>query len=192
MRPAKLKVYQMTVKNLGGFALPKSVMNKVRGDYGNVVTEQSKPPELLPAETKLPPLQQRSIPPKEPGYREQCRAKVRNDELGKLVVEHAALLSEMDFNSYVQATRNRGDLLPNPSVFGSHPAFPFLKRIAKHGVPVVTSSLPWTEEMRQQQLKRGPHKSCNEHLKFLRAEMAEFVTQGYWSVVPYRTLMKTL
>jgi hypothetical protein len=105
--------------------------------------------------------------PREAGYREQCQARVKNDELGKLIVDHSALLSDLGFNQYVHTTPNQGDLLPNPSMVGNHPAFPFLERLAKHGVPMVESSVPWTEGERKQRLKRGPHKSCNEHLKFL-------------------------
>jgi hypothetical protein len=81
-------------------------------------------------------------------------------------VEHSALLSDLGFNQCVHAARNRGVLLPNPSMVGNHPAFPFLETLAKHGVPMVTSSVPWTEGECKQRLKRGPHKSCNKHLKF--------------------------
>jgi hypothetical protein len=39
-------------------------------------------------------------------------------------------------------------------------------------------------------MKRGPHKSSNEHAKFLREELLDFVQKGFWMILPYRLLKK--
>jgi hypothetical protein len=49
---------------------------------------------------------------------------------------------------------------------------------------------PWTEQQREETLKRGPHKSSNEHADFLREELLDFVQKGFWMVLPYRLLKK--
>ena len=47
---------------------------------------------------------------------------------------------------------------------------------------------PWSESDLEYRLSRGSHKSCDEHLDFLRGEMLEFVQKGFWTVLPYRLL----
>jgi hypothetical protein len=48
---------------------------------------------------------------------------------------------------------------------------------------------PLTQKLQGQQLQRGPHKSCQEHLKFIHQELLEFAQKGFWVVLPYK-LMK--
>lgn len=37
----------------------------------------------------------------------------------------------------------------------------------------------------------GPHKSTHKYLDFLREEMAEFVKEGFWMVLPYDKVKHT-
>ena len=48
-----------------------------------------------------------------------------------------------------------------------------------------TSSPPWTTEQKDRCLKRGCHPSATEHAEFLRDEMAEFIENRFWAVLPY-------
>jgi hypothetical protein len=62
--------------------------------------------------------------------------------------------------------------------------------MAKEGVPVVLKTPPWTDEVLDERVQRGSHKSCDEHLEFLREEMLEFVQKGFWLMLPYRVVKR--
>ena len=112
-------------------------------------------------------------------YRAQCWARVQNDELGKLIEQHAQLLVDNGWEKFVHLLRQQGDLHLDLARAGHHPAYQLLDNIAKRGVLAVMLTEPWTEEKNQQCLKRGPHKSCNEFLDFLHEEILQFAHQGY-------------
>jgi len=73
-----------------------------------------------------------------------------------------------------------------------HGAEQFLKYLAERGAPVVLKSEPWGEQKIENTLKRGPHKSCRDHLEFLRSEILDFVQKGYWVLLPYRLLKEKM
>ena len=56
-----------------------------------------------------------------------------------------------------------------------HPATPLLAQWRDHGVPVKSSSEPWTLEQKDECIRQGCHPSATEHSTFLREEMAEFI-----------------
>ena len=66
-----------------------------------------------------------------------------------------------------------------------HPAAPLLRDWRDNGVPAQTSSATWTSEQRDECVRRGCHHSANEHSDFLREEMAEFIENKFWMVLPY-------
>ena len=66
-----------------------------------------------------------------------------------------------------------------------HPASELLRTWRDEGVPANTSSDPWTYEQKDRCVARGCHKSANEHAAFLREEMAEFIEDRFWVVLPY-------
>ena len=41
-------------------------------------------------------------------------------------------------------------------------------------------------------MKRGPHKSAQEHIEFLREEMLDFIKKGFWLLLPYVELRPLL
>ena len=96
------------------------------------------------------------------------------------------------WDNFVCLLRQWGDLWPDPYWAGHHPACRFLHNISKRGVPAMMMTEPWSEAQCQQCLRWGPHKSCNEFQEFLREEMLQFASQGYWMVVPYRILAQVL
>jgi hypothetical protein len=49
----------------------------------------------------------------------------------------------------------------------------------------MTSSSPWTNEQKDQCIQRGCHQSTKDHADFLREEMAEFIKNKFWVVLPY-------
>jgi len=39
-------------------------------------------------------------------------------------------------------------------------------------------------------IKRGSHKSCDDHLDFLRQELLDFSMKGFWFLLPFKLLKK--
>ena len=64
--------------------------------------------------------------------------------------------------------------------------------MSQEGVPAVLKTAPWTPSTLQERVERGSHKSCQDHLTFLREELQEFMQDGYWTVLPYRIVKKIL
>jgi hypothetical protein len=66
-----------------------------------------------------------------------------------------------------------------------HPAAELLHQWRDKGVPAMTSSPPWTNKQKDQCIHRGCHQSAKDHANFLREEMAEFIENKSWVVLPY-------
>jgi len=120
------------------------------------------------------------------GSRAKARARVRNDELGKLVRKHTELFRTKDWRSFVTDLQGRGDLQPNADSLKNHQAHGLLKVLATTRAPAVLHTKPWSEARIESTLKRGSHKSCNGHLDFLREELLDFVRKGFWVLLPYQ------
>ena len=58
-----------------------------------------------------------------------------------------------------------------------------MKHIWDHGVETATK--PWECSKIDERLCRGSHNSVNEHVDFVRDEMADFAEKGFWAVLPY-------
>jgi hypothetical protein len=67
-----------------------------------------------------------------------------------------------------------------------HPAADLLHLWRDKGVPALTSSPPWCGDRKDTLIERGCHQSATEHADFLREEMAEFIENRFWNVLPYR------
>ena len=52
-------------------------------------------------------------------------------------------------------------------------------------MPAESSSPPWTEQQKDDCVRRGCHVSATLHADFLREEMAEFIENRFWAVLPY-------
>lgn len=63
-----------------------------------------------------------------------------------------------------------------------------VRQLAVTGFPVLMHSPPWTLTQRDAAVHRGPHKSANEYIAFLRDEMADMVDRATWMVLPYHRL----
>lgn len=123
---------------------------------------------------------------KHSGSRARARARVMDDELGKLITQHTADFMDKNWRTFIKDIQGRGNLDPSPSVVEKHPAGPLVKHLATNGVPVIMQTEPWSDAKIKATVARGPHKSCDEHLDFLRGEMLDFVRKGYWVVLPLR------
>ena len=110
---------------------------------------------------------------------------LRDDRLGTLVSE---LLTSYDsassWEEFVTEFRGRSYLSPTLEEL-DHPAADLLREWRDHGVPSHTTAKPWTDQERDACIERGCHHSATEHAVFLREEMAEFIENKFWTVLPY-------
>jgi len=79
----------------------------------------------------------------ESGSRAKSRARVRNDELGKIVRKHSEAFVKTDWWTFVTSVRGRGDVKPNMETLQGHNAKELLKYLGEMGAPVVLSTKPW-------------------------------------------------
>ena len=113
---------------------------------------------------------------------------LRNDRLGTLVRDlTSAYASSQSWDLFVNELRGPSYLAPELDQV-QHPATPLLVDWRDHGVPVYTTTDPWTESQKDACIQRGCHKSAKDHSDFLRDEMAEFVESKFWAVLPYRVI----
>jgi hypothetical protein len=91
------------------------------------------------------------------------------------------------WEAFVSDFRGRSYLAPDLERL-PHPAAKLLSEWRDHGVPALTSSPPWSTETKQACVERGCHRSAIEHATFLREEMAEFIDNRFWVVLPYRAV----
>ena len=107
------------------------------------------------------------------------------DSLGKILEQSVQRLrTSTGWDAFVLQTRGaphiRDDVHTVP-----HPAATMMKRIRDHGAPVETTTMPWDRSKIEERLRRGSHKSVDEHVDFVRDEMADFAKKGFWAVLPY-------
>ena len=119
-----------------------------------------------------------------PGFSTQ---QLRNDRLGTLVRQLCEKFTSAEsWEAFVNAFRG-------PSYLSSelddldHPAAALLRKWRDEGVPAETYSKPWTREQKDECIARGCHYSANEHADFIREEMAGFLEDRFWMVLPYVT-----
>jgi hypothetical protein len=112
--------------------------------------------------------------------------KLRADRLGTLV---SALVSELQsaksWEDFVLTFRGRSYLADDLDRV-DHPAAGLLRHWRDHGVPAQTSSEPWSDAVKDSHVERGCHRSASEQASFLREEMAEFIDNKFWVVLPYQ------
>ena len=110
---------------------------------------------------------------------------IRSDRLGTLVSELTARYSQAEsWEQFVTDFRGPSYLSAELEDL-DHPASSLLAEWRDHGVPVKSESEPWTLEQKDECIRRGCHPSATEHGDFIREEMAEFVENGFWAVLPY-------
>lgn len=104
------------------------------------------------------------------------------EELGELIRRDVELLRSEGWSALVRKRRARGDFAALNHV--DHPARRLLKLYKHRGVPVKFTTAPWTRKRTQEAIKRGPHKSCAEHIDFLEEEFVDMINKGQWVILP--------
>jgi hypothetical protein len=111
---------------------------------------------------------------------------LRADRLGTLVRGLSlAFEAAPSWAEFVREFRGRSYLAEELDHL-EHPAAPLLRHWRDEGVPVLSSSGPWTHADKDSYVERGCHRSATEHAPFLREELAEFIDNRFWTVLPYR------
>jgi hypothetical protein len=108
---------------------------------------------------------------------------LHTDRLGTLV---RALTRDLDaagsWTDFVENFRGRPYLADKLDGV-EHPAADLLREWRDNGVPVLTSSEPWSDDLKDSHVERGCHRSADEHSAFLREEMSEFIDNRFWAVL---------
>ena len=114
--------------------------------------------------------------------------KLRNDRLGTLVrnLTHAYSTAS-SWEDFVKGFQGRSYLSQNLDDI-DHPAVELLRKWRDEGVPAETDFEPWTEDQKDECVRRGCHPSATEHADFLREEMSEFIENKFWMVLPYELI----
>lgn len=103
-------------------------------------------------------------------------------ELGEYIARDVKLLQQLGWSGLVKQRRSGGDFSSLQKVH--HPAKRLLSFYKNRGAPVKLSTPPWTRRQVQRALHRGPHKSCFEHIDFLKEEFVDMISKGQWLVLP--------
>ena len=108
------------------------------------------------------------------------------DRLSKFILSAShSFQASPTWHHFVDGQRGAPDMLPDHLRTLHHPAAPLLTQMARHGVPILLHSPPWSRSRLDAAIARGSHPSTIEHSAFLREEMADMVAQKHWIVIPY-------
>ena len=88
-----------------------------------------------------------------------------------------------DWHTFVLSERGRPDIAAAVADL-PHKAARLLDHLRRRGASVSVHTEPWTVERLQQAAMRGSHQSAKEEVAFVCAEMLEFCSQGFWTVLP--------
>jgi hypothetical protein len=115
-------------------------------------------------------------------------AQLRTNRLGTLVRKLTLDLENApSWEDFVTTFRGRSYLSPELEDV-NHPTAELLCNWRDQGVPVNTTSKPWTAKDLDSLVNRGCHRSATEHADFLREEMSEFIENKFWTVLPYDSI----
>jgi hypothetical protein len=129
----------------------------------------------------LPPIRSQHEPSTSPSAQSGSALK----SLGKFARQHVKLLRQLGWHQFVKCLQipfdTTDDLASIP-----HPAAPYLRTLATHGVPAPSHSPPWTKQQLQTVLNRGAHVSAKRlYREFLFEDILDMVQKGYWTVLPF-------
>lgn len=112
--------------------------------------------------------------------------RIAGDELGKLIRASVEAFQRCDrWEDFVVTQRGVTSDLSNNVHRLDHPASQLLAHLRQHGAPVPMSTKPWTPEQLDQAIARGPHTSAKLNNSFIREEFIDFISKGFWTVLPY-------
>ena len=108
----------------------------------------------------------------------------RSKELGKLVEDLCAKLSERTWVDFIQHQRGCSCLAPGVGNL-PHPAAKLLDRLRIDGAPVSFTTADWDPARIVAAIERGAHQSAKAYQGFLEADMGDMIPKEYWIVLPF-------
>ena len=109
------------------------------------------------------------------------------DEIGELfyqrIAKDVSLLRNLGWKKFVKCKRERDDFNDLDDL--NHHSRQLLRQYKHRGAPVILSTKPWTTSTVEKAVERGPHRSCLEHIDFLKEEFHDMMRKGQWIVLPY-------
>ena len=107
-------------------------------------------------------------------------------ELGRLVDKLTGLFLECncDWVSFVHRVCTRPCLHENVKSL-PHSAAANLHDLRADGAPIQCTTTMLAPKRKDRYMQRGPHPSTRPYLHFLKLDMADMITKGYWVVLPY-------
>ena len=160
----------------------------------NIPAPNIEPPRTPPSYPATEPLPQPQPPPLlRPAKRARIIPATRpltDTELGKYAVLAERDLHRLGWHRFVRSRQGARCVASTIHTL-PHSATPYLDRLRRTGVPVLTVHPPWTTLQRDQAVARGPHASAAAiHREFLCTEMLDMVRRRYWTVLPYRAVRR--
>ena len=92
-------------------------------------------------------------------------------------------IRKLGWEGFVKQRRGKGDFSDLDELDG-HPAKRLLKLYKHRGVPVKLATSRWSRDRIADALRRGAHKSCQEHIDFLNEEFMDMIQKGQWVILP--------
>lgn len=135
------------------------------------------PPNLLqqtPPATAPPAKRQKLVVPPTPTV---------SPDLGTYIARDVELLKKLGWKKFVKSRRTRSDFANLSDL--PHPAKRLLQHYKSHGAPVKFKTSAWTKSQIRAAIERGPHKSCHEHIDFLKEEFIDMINKEQWIILPY-------
>jgi hypothetical protein len=109
-------------------------------------------------------------------------------QLGKCARDASLVLRRLGWHHFIKSLQHPSDLRDTLAQL-PHPAAPFLHRLDKCGVPLLSSTPPWTPYQRTQAYRHGGHRSAQHHHRnFLYEDMLDMIHKRYWTVLPYSSV----
>ena len=112
------------------------------------------------------------------------------DALGEFIrLDNNFYIDHGSWNRLFHSRKGRSNF-PTTLRHLQHKAAPLLDRYARHGVPVLVQSEPWTLAQKDNAMARGNHPSAHSFTEFLRTEMGDMREKGMFIVIPYSLVRK--
>ena len=105
--------------------------------------------------------------------------------LGEFIeLDHNFYISHGSWNELFHRIKGRSNFSSHLKRL-HHQAKPFLLRYARHGVPVLLHTEPWSLERKDSAMARGNHPSTKAFADFIQSEMTDMRKKGIFVVLPY-------
>ena len=145
----------------------------------------SSQPTTTSTTSTMPSSQSRKEVPRRAQAAEDNIANHKLDALGEFItLDTNFFIDKGSWHELFHAVKGKSNFSKHLDVL-HHRAGPFLQRYAKHGVPVLLHTRPWTLLEKDKAMQRGNHPSTKAFAEFIKDEMTDMRSKGMFVVLPY-------